>query len=103
MGNGAHRRFQLRTTVAALAEQRVAGQALGVDAAQYRRAIGDIAQAEHDVLAPVGFFEEAMHGEHGKRGRQLGSSDENDGHRVLLISDFTEAGIVTARSYRRLS
>jgi hypothetical protein len=56
-------------------------------------AIGDVAQAEHNVLAPGGFFKKAAHGERGKRGRQLGSGDENDGHRVLLISDFTEAAL----------
>jgi hypothetical protein len=55
----------LRTAVAALAEQRIAGQALGVHAAKHRRAVSDIAQAEHNVLAPVGFFEKAMHGERG--------------------------------------
>jgi hypothetical protein len=93
----------LRAAVTTLAEQRIACQAFGVHATENRCAIGDIAEAEHNVLAPGGFFEKAAHGERGKRGRQLGSSDENDGHRVLLISDFTEAGIVTAGSYRRLS
>jgi hypothetical protein len=49
-------------------------------------AIRYITQAENDVFATGFLFEEAVHFESGKRGRQLGSRDKYDGHRVLLIS-----------------
>ena len=86
-GDGLQSGLQLRTTVAALAEQRIAGQAFGMQAPQYRLAIGYITQAEHNVLAAGGFVEKTMHGERGKGGGQLGSGNKDDGHLVLLINN----------------
>jgi hypothetical protein len=68
-------------------------------------AIRDIAQAQDKVFTTGGRLKEAMHGEFCKWGRQLGGGYKYDGHRVLLISmglEIRKAGIVTARSYRRL-
>jgi hypothetical protein len=71
----------LRTAVTALAEQGIAGQAFGVQPAEYRSTIGKITQAQYYVLAPVLFIEKAMHGELRERRWQLGSGDKNDRHR----------------------
>jgi hypothetical protein len=79
----------LRTAVTALAEQGIAGQALGVHATEHRSAVRHVTEAQNNVFTPGGFFKKTIHGERGKRGWQLGSGNENDGHRVLLISDFT--------------
>jgi hypothetical protein len=51
-----------------------------------RGAIRHVAEAKYYVLATGFLLEEAVHFESGKRGRQLGSRDKYDGHRVLLIS-----------------
>ncbi|MNJ44000.1 hypothetical protein D3C77_390320 [compost metagenome] len=56
-----------------------------MQASEHRLPIGDITQAEHNVLAARGFIEKTMHGENRKRGRQLGSGNKDDGHFVLLI------------------
>ncbi|BAO64814.1 hypothetical protein PFL02_57820 [Pseudomonas fluorescens] len=51
-----------------------------MQAAENRSAVGDIAQAEHHMLAAGSFIEKTMHGELRKRRRQLASSNKNDGH-----------------------
>jgi hypothetical protein len=51
-----------------------------------RGAIRYIAKGKDYVLATSFLLEKAVHFEGGKRGRQLGSRDKYDGHRVLLIS-----------------
>ncbi len=58
-GDGRQRRFQLGAAVAAQAEQRIAGQAFGVQTAEYRRAVGDIAQGQGHVLLAGFLVEEA--------------------------------------------
>jgi hypothetical protein len=64
-----------------LAEQGIARQAFGVQAAQYRSTVGNITQAQHNVLAAGGLIEKTVHGELCKRRWQLGSGDKNDRHR----------------------
>ncbi|MCY1427943.1 hypothetical protein D9M71_438130 [compost metagenome] len=84
-GDGLQGSFELRAAIATLAEQGVTGQAFGMQATQYRFPIRHVAEAEHNMLAAGGFIEKTMHGEFCKRGRQLRSGNEDDGHRVLLI------------------
>jgi hypothetical protein len=71
--------FQLRAAVAALAEQASPVRHSGATA-EHRGTVGDITQAQHNVLAAGGFIEKAMHGELRKRRWQLASGDKNDGH-----------------------
>ena len=59
------------------------------------RAIRHVAQTEHNVFTTRGLLKEAMHGEFGKGGGYFASGNENDGHRVLLIS------LSTGNSQRR--
>ncbi len=81
LGDGGKRAFQLETAIAAQAEQRVAGQAFGMQAAKHRRAIGDVAHAQGYMFLAALLVEEAMHGEFAEGSRQFGGGDEHDGHR----------------------
>ena len=105
MGNRTQRRFELETAVATQTEQRIARQAFGVQTAQYGRAIGHITKGQGYMFLACGLFEEAMHGEHAKRRRQLGGGDKHDGHRMLLkkMGRNNQAGIVTAGPGSRLA
>ncbi|MNQ60504.1 hypothetical protein D3C85_747860 [compost metagenome] len=81
VGDGAQGGFELEAAIATQAEQRVAGEAFGVQAAQDRFAVGDIAQGQGDMLLAAGLIEEAVHGEHAEGRGQLGGGDKNDRHR----------------------
>jgi hypothetical protein len=52
-----------------------------VQPTEYRGTVGDLTQAQHDVLATGGLIEKAVHDELRKRRWQLGSGDKNDRHR----------------------
>ncbi len=52
-----------------------------MQATEYRGAIGNFTEAQHDVLTPGALIEKAVHGELRKRRWQLGSGDEDDRHR----------------------
>ena len=73
-GDAAQRALELGAAVAALAEQRVAGQALGVDAAQHRPAVRDIAQRQRQMLLAALGFHERMQREGSPRHRQFAGS-----------------------------
>ncbi len=78
--DGLQRGLQLCTTVAAQAEQRVTGQAFGMQTAQHRLAVRHIAHRQRNMLLARILVEKSMHGEHAERRRQFGGSDENDRH-----------------------
>src|SRR5690606_8857147 len=94
VGNGLQRGFQLEAAITTQAEQRIAGQALRMQATQHGPAIGDIAHRQYDMLLAGVLVEKTMHGEHTERRRQLGSGDEHDRHRRNSRSG--KADIVTA-------
>src|SRR5690606_19668551 len=80
-GNGRQSCLQLKAAITAQAEQRITGKAFRMQAAQHRFAVSDVAHGQYDMLLAGLLIEKAMHGEHAKRRRQLGSSDEHDRHR----------------------
>ncbi len=80
VGNRAQCRFELEAAVTAQAEQRIAGQALGVQTTQHRLAVGHVAERQRDMFLASVLVEKTMHGEHAERRRQLGSGDEHDRH-----------------------
>src|SRR5690606_14664837 len=94
VGNGLQRGFQLEAAITTQAEQRIAGQALRMQATQHGPAIGDIAHRQYDMLLAGVLVEKTMHGEHTERRRPLGSGDEHDRHRRNSRSG--KADIVTA-------
>jgi len=69
LGDGTQGTLELEATIAAQAEQRVTGQALGMQAPQHRLTVGDVAEGQRDMLLARGLFEKAMHGEHTERRR----------------------------------
>ncbi len=79
-GNALERFLQLIAAVTAHREEGVAGQALGMHAAQHRRAVIDVAQGQGDVVLAGGLILETVHGE-GRPGRwQPRGGDESNGH-----------------------
>src|SRR5690606_11834570 len=77
-GDALERLLELGATVAAPAEERVAGQAFGVDPGEHRRAVGDVAEAQRDMLLAGIAVDEAVQPEHRPRCRQVTGLDEFD-------------------------
>lgn len=72
--------LQLRTAIAAQAEQGVASQAFRMQAAQHGLAVGYIAEGQGNVLLAAGLIAETVHGKDGKGCRQLRGGNKDDRH-----------------------
>src|SRR5690606_28790485 len=93
-GDPLERLLELGAAVAAAAEERVAGQAFGMDAGEHGRAVGEVAQGQGDMLLAGVAVDEAVQAEYRPRRRQVTGLDELDARWMLSGRD---GGVVGAR------